>query len=192
MSEAPIEALNQGLQAFQEDIRRDSLASRRLEIAVVSFGSEVRVEQDWITADEFIPPVLTTKGLTHTGTAIHKALDMIQARKEVYRANRITYYRPWVFMITDGEPVGEEEGVVASAARRIREDEQQKRVAFFAVGVEDANMEKLQATVVRVPVRLKGLNFVEMFQWLSRSMQSVSQGQTYEQVPLQPLGWGTV
>jgi uncharacterized protein YegL len=100
----PIKALNQGLQAFKDDLSRDPLASRRVELAVVTFDSHVKVVQDFVTADQFQPPRLSAQGATHMGSGIHKALEIIQARKDQYNANGITYYRPWVFMITDGEP----------------------------------------------------------------------------------------
>jgi uncharacterized protein YegL len=108
------------------------------------------------------------------------------------QGNGIAYYRPWVFMITDGEPQGEPDDVGQQAARRIKGDEDNKRVAFFAVGVENANMTRLSQMVVRTPVKLIGLNFVEMFVWLSRSTQAVSHAQIDEQIALPPPGWGTV
>jgi uncharacterized protein YegL len=55
----PITALNQGLVAFRDDLTRDPLASRRVELAVVTFDSEVKVVQDFVTADQFQPPTLT-------------------------------------------------------------------------------------------------------------------------------------
>lgn len=188
----PITALCQGLQAFKEDLTKDPLAARRVELAVVTFDSEVKVVQDFVTIDQFAPPELAAQGQTFMGSAIHKALDLIQARKAKYRANGVAYYRPWVFMITDGEPQGEPDSVVQQAAQRLRGDETNKRVAFFAVGVENANMSKLAELVVRAPVKLIGLNFVEMFVWLSRSMEKVAQSKTDEQVALPPPGWGTV
>lgn len=192
MSGAPVKALNEGLVAFRDDLAKDPLASRRVEVAVVTFDTEVKVVQNFVTADEFQPPTLTAQGATHMSSAIHKALQMIQARKDQYNANGIAYYRPWVFMITDGEPQGEPNDVVNQAAQRIRDDEAKKRVAFFAVGVENANMDKLSKLVVRQPVKLIGLNFVEMFVWLSRSTQAVSHSQVDDQVALPPPGWGTV
>ena len=126
------------------------------------------------------------------GTAILKGLDMVQDRKMQYRQNGITYYRPWVFMITDGEPQGEDGDVVARASERIQSEEDGKGVAFFAVGVERANMDRLKDIAARAPVKLKGLNFGEMFVWLSTSMQRVSHSQVGEQVELPPVGWGTV
>lgn len=188
----PIKALNQGLQAFKDDLSRDPLASRRVELAVVTFDSHVKVVQDFVTADQFQPPRLSAQGATHMGSGIHKALEIIQARKDQYNANGITYYRPWVFMITDGEPQGEPEDVVKQATSRIHDDEAKKRVAFFAVGVVNAKMDRLSQIVVRQPVKLIGLNFVEMFVWLSRSTQAVSHSQVDDQVALPPPGWGTV
>jgi uncharacterized protein YegL len=192
MKGAPINALNEGLRSFKDDLIKDALASKRVEVAVVTFDSDVSIVQDFVTADQFDPPVLMAQGYTHMGAAIHQALDMIQARKERYKANGIVYYRPWVFMITDGEPQGEPDDVVDLAAERIKDDEDSKRVAFFAVGVESANMVRLSEIVVRTPVKLKGLNFVDLFEWLSRSMQAVSHSKVDEQVALPPPGWSTV
>ncbi len=192
MKGEPIAALNEGLRAFKNDLVKDPLASRRVEVAVITFNSNVEIIQDFVTADQFEPPLLVAEGMTMMGGAIHQALDLIQARKAQYRANGIAYYRPWVFMITDGEPQGESDFVVEQAAQRIRDDESNKRVAFFAVGVEKANMARLEELAVRTPVKLIGLNFVEMFVWLSRSTQAVSHSRVDEQVALPPPGWGTV
>lgn len=192
MSGMPISALNQGLRTFKDNLIRDSLAARRVEIAVMTFDSEIRLIQDFVTADQFQPPTLATGGLTHMGSGIHNALDLIQRRKEQYRANGVVYYRPWVFMITDGEPQGEAEEIVRQAMQRIKDEETNKRVAFFAVGVEGANMTRLKDIVVRTPVKLIGLNFAEMFIWLSASMQRVSQSKVDDQITLTPPGWGSI
>jgi len=187
-----LDHLNQGIQAFQVSVAKDPLASRRVEVAVVTFDSEVKVMQEFVTADQFQPPALTAQGQTKMGSGILKALDMIKDRKVTYKANGVAYYRPWILMITDGAPQGETEEIVQQAADRIRAEEEAKRVVFFAVGVENADMENLEALAVRPPAKLKGLDFVEMFVWLSKSMGNVAQSKTDEQVALPPAGWGTV
>lgn len=186
-----IEALHQGLYTLRDCLLGDALAALRVEVAIITFDSTVTVAQDFITADQFQPPALTAQGLTHMGSGIHQALDMLQARKAQYREYGIMHYRPWVFMITDGEPQGEADSIVERAAQRIKEDEASKRVVFFAVGVDNANMDRLRQMVVRTPLRLKGLHFAELFSWLSDSMTRISQSQVGDDVPLAPPGWGT-
>lgn len=190
MQGMPIDALNKGLQAFKDDLISNSLASRRVEVSVITFDYNVKIVQGFVTADRFQLPMLTAQGPTHTGAAIHKALDIIQSRKAQYRANGVAYYRPWIFMITDGEAQGEAENMLEEAAQRIKEEEANKRVAFFTVGVENANMRRLSQISVRTPIELKGLNFTELFLWLSASMSAVSHSRVDEQVALPPIGWG--
>jgi uncharacterized protein YegL len=192
MQGAALNALNAGLQSFKEDLIKNSLASRRVEVAIVTFDSNINVVQDFVTADLFTPPTLTAQGLTNMGSGINKALDLVQERKAKYRDNGIAYYRPWIFMITDGEPQGELDEVVQKAAQRVKDDEANKRVAFFSVGVENANMTRLSQLAVRTPLKLQGLNFTEMFVWLSASMSAVSHSKVDEQVALPPIGWGSV
>ena len=192
MSGERIAALNEGLQTFRNDLLQDNLAGKRVELAIVTFDSNVHIEQDFTTVENFHPPVLTAQGLTFTASGINKALDLLQERKRQYKNNGISYYRPWVFLITDGAPYGEEDYLLAQVAQRVKEEEANKRVAFFAVGVEGADMNILQQISVRSPIKLKGLNFREMFVWLSASMQRVSHSKPDEQVPLSPVGWGLV
>ncbi len=192
MNGAAINALNEGLRTFKDELNRDNLAKKRVEVAIITFNFDVQVVQDFVTADQFEPPILTAQGLTHMGSAINMGLDIIESRKAQYRNNGVAYYRPWVFLITDGEPQGEPDSIVEQAAQRIRDDEANKRVAFFAVGVEGANIMRLSEIVVRSPLKLAGLNFQELFIWLSASMQRISHSKQDEQVSLPPPGWGMV
>ncbi|MHB0936358.1 MAG: vWA domain-containing protein [Armatimonadota bacterium] len=177
-----INALNQGLLAFHDDLVKDPLAARRVEVATISFGGDVKVIHDFLPVDAFTPPTLKAGGLTPMGTGILTSLDLLESRKSVYKAHGVPYYRPWIFMITDGKPKGEPDGTIENAIRRLHEAEGGKRVAFFSVAVKGAYIEKLREISVRPPVYLEGLNFVELFVWLSRSTQQV----VHSQVPLPP------
>lgn len=192
MSGEPMSALNQGLQVFQMDIGRDPLTRRRVEIAIVTFGNGgVKQIQDFVTAVNFQAPTLTAGGDTPMGIAINFGFDMLQSRKDQYKNNGIAYYRPWIFMITDGTPTDEWQ----TAAQRVHDAEASKGVAFFAVGVAGANMQTLAqiAAPNRPPKMLQGLNFVEMFLWLSQSQQRVSNSKVGEQTALPPAdGWAAV
>ncbi|WP_283758753.1 vWA domain-containing protein [Roseofilum casamattae] len=187
-----LDALHEGLETFSNNLNKDTLAARRVEVAIISFNNEIKVELDFVTADRFETPKLKAQGMTYMGSAINTGLDLIEARKAEYRANGVAYYRPWVFLITDGAPQGESEDIIVKAAQRIQQAEANKQVAFFAVGVENADLGQLSEIAVRAPVKLKGLNFVEMFLWLSASMSAVSHSKIDDQVALPPPGWGTV
>lgn len=188
MGGAPIKALNDGVQAFRDELYSDSLAMKRVEVGMVTFGP-VNTAQPFIAAGAFHPPHLVAQGDTPMGAAILQALTMVRLRKDEYRAAGIAYYRPWVFLITDGAPTD----AWQQAAAAIKEGEASGAFAFFAVGVQGANMETMRQISVREPLTLDGLKFRELFMWLSASLKSVSQstpGTTLALAP--PSGWASV
>jgi uncharacterized protein YegL len=186
MHGARIDALNAGLRTLRDDLLDHPLAQKRVEIAIVEFNSAARVVQDFATAANFQPPTLKAAGVTNMAAGINQALDMIQQRKSKYRSNGVPFYRPWAFLITDGQPTSSVEEV----ARRIRDDEQNKRVIFFSVGVEGADMACLEGFETKnKPQRLDGLKFKELFLWLSNSLDKVTKSQPGEQVPLEKGSW---
>ena len=188
MQGQPITELNAGLTTFKDELAADALAMKRVEVGIVTFGP-VQIALPFQGAASFYPPALTAQGDTPMGAAIKQGLDLVRQRKDEYRANGISYCRPWVFLITDGGPTDEWQ----SAAAAVREGEASKSFAFFAIGVQGANMDTLQQISVREPLRLDGLRFRDLFSWLSISLRSVSRSTPGTEVPLQsPQGWASV
>lgn len=188
MSGTPLNELNAGLAVFKDELAADALAMKRVEVAIVTFGP-TKVEMPFTSASTFYPSTLVAQGDTPMGSAITQALELVKDRKKEYKANGISYYRPWVFLITDGGPTD----AWQAAAAAVREGEASKQFAFFAIGVKGANMDVLKQISTREPLSLEGLKFRELFSWLSSSLRSVSQSTPGTEVPLAPpQGWAAV
>ena len=199
----PIAELNRGLREFADAIRDDPLASLRVEAAVVAFGGSVQAldvrggggsipfdaGQAFVTVDQFQPPTLKAHGDTPMGEAMRRALTLLRERKDLYRQQGLDYFRPWIFLITDGEP---NDAGWESAADLARQEEDRKGVLIFPVGVEDANLKTLARFAHAQPLKLNGLAFREFFEWVSASLSAVAQSRPGEQVALPPTGWGTI
>ena len=183
-----IAALNTALQDFRYALLADNLAAKRVELAVTGFGP-LTLYADFTTIDAFIPPAIIADGDTPIGAAALDAIERVRLRKELYKINGIPYYRPWIFLITDGEPTDDWE----AAADEIRAGEDAKHFMFFAVGVEGANFHVLRDLSVRAPLQLKGTRFGDMFTWLSNSLSSMSRSRPGDQIalvnPTAPEGW---
>jgi uncharacterized protein YegL len=188
MNGQPINQLNAGLATFKDELITDSLASKRVEVAVVTFGGQVQTICDFTTAAHFQPPTLVASGETPMGAAIHQALDLLAQRKATYNANGIAKFRPWVFLITDGAPTDE----YLSAAAKVKHGEESKAFAFFAIGVEGARLDILKQIAVREPKQLAELRFRDLFVWLSASLKSVSRSNPGDAVAIPKPDWTSV
>ena len=173
MGGAPIQELNKGLQDFYDEISNDPTTSQRLEVALVTFSHVVKTIQPPALVEDFTMPQLIASGSTATVEAVRDAIDIVAARKAWYKTTKQTYYRPWIILMTDGEPDKDQD--VDGLAMQIKQDTENKSYVFLPIGVgKDANMgilAKLQGTFS--PKKLQGTKFSSFFKWLSASMGTV-------------------
>ena len=184
-----IRSVNEGLRMLRDDLVADRLASQRVEIAIVSFGP-VELIQDFVTADRWVPPRLGAEGATPMGEAMRFALLQIRLRKRAYREAGIPYYRPWIWLVTDGEPTDEWQ----DARSEIQQEVIAGGLEMFTIGTDSANMDVLrQISFPRPPVLLREAKYREMFVWLSQSLKPVSKAAPGSDLKLPaPGSWGDI
>lgn len=171
MSGAPIQELNQGLQAFVEAVQEDEMSAYSVEVGVITAGGTVREELPFTTANAIreVSP-LVADGITPLGAAVELALRRLEERKAAYKRAGVAYYQPWLVIISDGEPTDSWQAV----AQQTSALSQQRKLVVMPVGVQQANMATLGQFSSRPAKHLAGLKFREFFEWLSASMSRVS------------------
>lgn len=193
MSGAPISELNEGVRIFYDAIRNDEMAVHSAEICIVTFGGDgAKCLADFasLTIQEQCPTLYATGG-TPMGEAMNLGLDLLEKRKNEYKERGVDYYQPWIVLMTDGEPNGDANELQRAISRTV-ESIREKRLTIFPIGIGDyANMNVLaQFSPNRSPLKLKGLCFNEFFEWLSKSVSTVSASIPGESVPLGEIkGW---
>jgi uncharacterized protein YegL len=168
----PIKELCQGLKLFKQNIIDDEIASLRVEVAIITFGGQPKMVHDFSSVDEIELMELSATGDTPMGAAIEMALDSLEKRKNMYKKFHLDYYQPWLILITDGEPTDN----YHRATIRIKDSVAKDKLYFLAIGVENANIDKLRDITGSEfpPALLKTTSFKSLFKWISDSLSQKS------------------
>jgi uncharacterized protein YegL len=170
------------LREFKEQSMLDELAKKRIDAALVTFSAEARLIQDFAPLPDMTTPTLEANGETAMGAGLNLAMDLLDRRKALYKEVGTPYFRPWIFMITDGAPTDD----YLTAATRLKELEQRKKLMCWAIGVPGYSPAALKQITDRV-IELNDVNFVSMFEWLSNSMVAVSHSKPGENIKYDDL-----
>jgi uncharacterized protein YegL len=186
----PIRQLNEAVRQFFASIREDASTADRLEVAIVSFNSKVKVEAGPGLTSEIDAPVLDAYGSTHLVDGVREGISVIRGRKAWYKQTGQQYLRPWIIMITDGEPTPDGQDI-KGLTKEIHQGVESKEFVFRAIGVDSANMHLLGriSHPSMPPAKLKGLQFNDLFQWLSQSMQIVASSREGDTVNFPAPTW---
>lgn len=194
-----INELNAGVNEFFQALKEDEVAASSAAVAIVVFSSQGQALQNFTTIETLSswPKIQVTWGATAIGSGVNLSLDMLKIQKELYKKTGVDYYQPWIVIMTDGQPCGEEDSVHIQAAERTCRLESEGKLVVFPIGIgADADMNVLKRfSAKRPPLRLKGLHFRAFFQWLSQSVVRVSQSRPGEKLKLDLKGiesWGEI
>ena len=162
-----IDEINKALKSFEDKM---SSKADQFDMAIIAFNNIVSILQEPALIGSFEMPVLSASGSAVTVDALDTAIDLIEDRKNWYRANSIPYYRPWIILVTDGTPDATQD--VGALSRRISIDTENKSYNFLPIGFgEDVDMSVLkQIQGSMPPMQLNSLDFGSFFGWLGASM----------------------
>jgi uncharacterized protein YegL len=198
MAGEPINELNKALVSFKEEILSDPTLSQRLEVGVVCFDDEARIEKPIdLMSPESDMPYLEIGGYTNLVAGMDLAIELIEERKNFYKSNQEPYYRPFIVLFTDGAPTNTYEEI-DELDRRIQAMSDSKKFVFMPFGVEGADFELLAKLAAQTPdQRLKKIavsyklmdvkKFSEIFAFVSASIgAAIGQGGASTTVQLDP------
>lgn len=191
MAGGKLDQLNRALKDFWDAVLKDPIAAKRIDAAIVSFGGDPTVVQDFSCLEDREVPSLQAGGATPMGSAIEMAINLIENRKQMYRTQGVEYYRPWIVLITDGEPTDIQLGEPrwSEIVHKVRSGVELKQFVFLAVVVAPGNLELMReiSHPERPALRLDGYKFSELFLWLSRSLGKVAKSRVGDQIQLDPI-----
>lgn len=183
MAGEPIEELNRGLQQFIEETSHDEAASRSVELEIITFGNwnpEVILPFTPICDIQGQVKKLKAFGSTPMGEALSMATQHLEERRKLYRKNGISCYRPWVILMTDGEPNDEWK----VPAKKMRQYGEQGKIQYIGIEIGDEADHEIMRLILPPepgPLKLHGLRFKQFFRWLTDSLNSVSRSAVSEQ-----------
>jgi uncharacterized protein YegL len=202
MADKPIQALNQGLQDFYGDISEKSASANRIEVAIVRFSNVVEVVLQPVLVAEFSMPTLSAGGSTAMVDGVREAMRVVENRKKWYRSTAQPYLRPWIILISDGQPDKDQD--IEALAIEIEKATKEKHFIFLPIGVQGADMQVLTKisgfiqdtdearTWIRLsPMKLDELRFHDFFKWVSASMHQYSASQRGDNLNLPKPTWMT-
>lgn len=187
-----LEKVMEGLETFRSDMMADPIAQDSVELCLISFGGTMaRVECDFATADRIHFPKLEASGETPLADAIDLALENLQHRKVRYEDNGISFYRPWLVLIGDGDET-QSSAQLEEAAHRLKREYDEKHLNVLCIIVGDEDRVEYGSLLRLAPDGkvhyLRDLKFREFFGWLSRSLKKAGQSMSGEELKYEPTG----
>ena len=182
-----IRELNRGLKTFKEEVSKDAVAAERVEAAIVSFAHDTQIDHEFALMRNFNPPTLTCRESTDIAQGVETAIRMLRERKDNYRRNGITYYRPWLMLLSDGEHNGSQQAMRA-AEQRLLQAIEGRELHWFPIGIDQEGINAINRSLKGCgPAKmLKHDGWRELFVWLSNSMTDLSKSQSGQKIKLPP------
>ena len=185
MEGEPIKQLNAAVRQFLRETADDEAASMSVELEIIKFddGAEVVMPFTQI-CDVKSYHDLTLGPCTSLGAGLTLAKKELKARRKLYQEAGISSYKPWLIVMTDGDP----NDAWQQPADDMLKLSEKMGIMYLGIGLGDmANMELL-GEIIPDTCRLQGLKFKAFFRWLTDSLKCVSSSTVAEEDNIQLPG----
>ena len=177
-----IDNLNFHMNSFIRECSNDNLINRQLEVAILTFNDSVAVAQLLTSVKEISPTFnFSANGGTNTSQALEKAITILEDRKTYYKSNGITYSKPWLVLMTDGQ-----DSYTSVIKTKIVEYQQMKKLVLFNIGFGGSEVAE---SLKQLNIKNKALmldpreGFAPMFDFFKKAARSTSTSITAGTIP---------
>lgn len=180
-----IDSLNAGIKRFKEDLMADPVMKKAVDVALVTFNSEVEVVSKFQPVKDMPTPELRAGGKADMAQGIQTAIDLVKDRTRQYQNLGTPCCKPWIIMVTRGVSTSSE-FEMGVAAERIRQEEEKGshgRVSFWTLGIGDYDPVKMLRLTKRV-IGLKDVDFSGFLDWMVDSMDDMLWFCTHDNVTM--------
>ena len=182
-----IQLLNEGLKEFEKALRSDSTALTRVQVSIVLVGgpnSTAELLMDWTDANYFTAFKLKEGGNTPLAEGLELGLNLVETAKSNLNQSGLSYTRPWMLVMSDGEPTSLQSDW-KTAAEKCKQAITNKKVMIFPIGIDSASGGKRLDEISDRPCNdMQETKFNEFFVWLSESLSAVTRSRPGDTVEL--------
>ena len=181
-----MELLNDGLREFENALKADNTSLTRVQVSIVIVGgpnSTAELLMDWTDANYFSAFKLTAGGNTPLAEGLEVGLNLVETAKQNLRQNGISYTRPWMFVMSDGEPTSDR-ALWTATATKCKEAIRDNKLLIFPIAIDSFSDSKLNEISDTPSAKMEGTKFKEFFVWLSDSLSAVTRSRPGDKVEL--------
>jgi len=196
-----MDMVNQGMGVFESVVKSDATARARADIAVVTFGGAVGTIRDFGLINQGpLPNNLVATGGTPLVDAARTAVKMLKDRIDWYFKQHTNCYRPFLLIITDGEPdSGQDVQGLEAELRALAtvgyespaNPGHPRKFNVMVYGVDESvSVEKLRAFSPTEPAFFKSQDFKELFKYFGTLTKAVSGSRPNDKLQIKPADLG--
>lgn len=189
LTKRQISALNEGLELFHDEMEYlvdEHISSEGVEVAVVTYGGGVTVEQEFTPIEQWTPPTLSREYHSPMAEAIIEACEMVEDREEKYQANGIPYRKPEIWLLASSSPTDMNKGdkMWSHVKTLLEKGIDVDAFRFIQAGVTEADLETLSQLSPETdipPLKIKEQDnmFRDYFEFVAESMRSFTSVAAY-------------